>query len=770
MSTEISKTYNPQEVEDKIYQKWEKSGLFNPDNLPWVKKKAKPFVISMPPPNVTGDLHMGHAIALTLEDILVRYHRLKHELALWVPGTDHAGIATQIMVERMLLKEGVNRRELGRENFLKSVWAWKEKFGTKITKQIKQLGASCDWTREHFTMDKNLTAAVQEAFIKLFNDGLIYRGQRIISWCPRCFTAISDLEVAHQKKQGQLYYIKYPVIGTADKFITVATTRPETMLGDTAVAVNLKDKRYKHLIGRKVLVPLINREIPIISDHRVDMEFGTGAVKVTPAHDPVDWEIGQKHHLPAIKVIDERAKMTYEAGGDFSGLKVKEAREKIVEKLKLHYFLQRIEDYTYQIALCERCGSIIEPLVSEQWFLSMKKLAEPAIKVVREGKIKIIPKHFAKIYFHWLHNIRDWCISRQLWWGHQIPVWYCSSCDKPIASREKPDKCPCGNDLLKQDEDTLDTWFSSALWTFSTLGWPEKTKDLKRFHPTDVMETGWDILFFWVARMIMMSLYLVKEVPFKTIYLHGLILNKDGKKMSKSKGTGVDPIIMTSKYGTDAIRLSLVLGTAAGRDFRLHEEKIASYRNFCNKLWNISRFILSQKTPKSSKPKAKSLADQWILSKLNKLTEEITNHLDKFEFGQAGEKIYEFVWHQFADWYLEISKVEQNIPVLYHVLENILILLHPFAPYITEEIWAKLPKTKNLLIISEWPKPNKKTIDKKAGNEFKKLQNLVIKYRDSRRKRKIPPQEIFSVKIKKTNKLVWQNKEVIEKLAKIKLD
>lgn len=764
MAHKLDKAYNPSLVESKIYQAWESSGYFNPDKLP--SKRTKPFSISMPPPNVTGELHLGHATGMTLEDIIIRWRRMQGYKTLWLPGTDHAAISTQFMVEKLLASQGIDRKAIGREKFLKHVWQWKEKYGTRITQQIRQIGASCDWSREHFTMDKDLTFAVQTAFIKMYKDGLIYRGKRIINWCPRCGSAISDLEVKYRTEKGKLWYIRYPLFGTT-KFLTVATTRPETMLGDTAVAVNPKDKRYRQLVGKTVLLPLMEREIPIIADHRVDMKFGTGAVKVTPAHDPIDFEIGDQHKLPAISVISQDNKMT-EAAGEFFGQGILEARQNIIRKLQEEHLLEKTEDYLHNVSYCERCGTVIEPLISEQWFVKIKPLAEPAIKAVKSGKIKIIPARFAKVYFHWMNNIRDWCISRQLWWGHQIPVWYCQKCHKPIVSIQKPKVCTkCKNKIFKQDPDTLDTWFSSGLWTFSTLGWPKKTQDLKIYHPTSVMETGWDILFFWVARMIMMSLYLTKEIPFKKIYLHGLVLDKDGKKMSKSKGTGVDPIPMAQKYGTDAIRLSLVLGTAAGQDFRLYEEKIAGYRNFVNKLWNIGRFILTQPKQKGQ-PKIKTLADRWIVSRLNGLITAVTKFLEDFKFSEAGTAIYDFTWHEFADWYLEIAKTEKNTSVLYYILENVLKILHPFTPFVTEEIWSRLNNKKNLLMIADWPKPEKKLINQKAEKEFALLKNFIINLRNFRAEHKIPLENKLTVSYwGKTSPLIEASQEIIKRLANL---
>lgn len=899
MKAVLAKAYNPQEVETKIYQIWEKSGFFNPDKLPNGRKK-KPFVISMPPPNVTGDLHLGHATALTLEDILIRFKRMKGYASLWVPGMDHAGIATQIMVERLILRGGLDRYKLGRQKFIKKVWQWKERYGTKIDLQIRQLGASCDWSREHFTMDQDLSRAVQEAFIKLYKDGLIYRGKRIINWCPRCASAISDLEVRYEDRKGYLWYIRYPILeapkGERD-YIIAATTRPETMLGDTAVAVHPRDSRYKKLVGKKVLLPLMNREIPIIADMGVDQKFGSGAVKITPAHDPNDYEIGLRHRLSQIQVIGPDGKMTSQAG-QFQGMNIIKAREAIISKLRKQRLLFREEEYTHSLGCCDRCGKVIEPLISKQWFVKTESLAKPAIKAVQSGRIKIIPRHYEKVYFNWMNNIQDWCISRQLWWGHQIPVWYRAKYSRKakgqmgfhgsivpqvLAGKTKtyrlrdhkfsigdivafensqigeifgygkiinverklirtirlddPDhgttytrteeliaafkqhhpewkitpatkafiytytfipierldsefhissKPPRGKGWI-QDPDTLDTWFSSGLWTFSTLGWPQYQKkkaslrdlkakdDLNRFHPTDVMETGWDILFFWIARMIMMSLYLLKEIPFKTVYLHGLVLDRQGKKMSKSKGTGVDPQVMTSHYGTDAIRFSLVLGATAGQDMRLYEEKIAGFRNFVNKLWNISRYILSlpllRKSFQSSSPKVQTLSDKWILSRLHNLIRQVTANLENFNFSEAGIALYKFTWHELADWYLEISKIEKNYSLLGYILDKILKLLHPFIPFVTEEIWGRVRgyQKSQLLLIQEWPKIVRKYLDKKSEKEFKIIQDIITSIRNIRADYKIKPSSFMEAAIKGKEKLIKEQKPIIEKLARVKL-
>ncbi|MBI4090160.1 MAG: valine--tRNA ligase [Candidatus Kerfeldbacteria bacterium] len=742
----LPKTYDPQSVEQPTYQRWLKSGYFNPDKLP-NSKKRKPFSIAMPPPNVTGELHLGHALDLTTQDILIRWKRMSGLAALWVPGTDHAGIATQILVERTLREQGISRYEIGRETFLKHVWQWKEKYGTKIVQQIEQLGASCDWSRERFTMDPQLSAAVQAAFMKLYDDGLIYRGERVIHWCNDDQTGISDLEVEYRDEPGTLWYIRYPVFGSREH-ITVATTRPETMLGDTGVAVHPKDERYQKLIGQRVKLPISGRVVPIVADAAVDREFGTGAVKVTPGHDLLDFEIGERHQLSKLSVIDHTGRMTAAAGRDFAGTATLEARELVIQLLRDGNSIEKTENINHNVAYCSRSGTRIEPLLSKQWFVKTKPLAKLALAALRSKKTVVVPERFTKVLVRWLENIRDWNISRQLWWGHRLPIWYCIACDTPVASIKEPKtKCRrCGDRAYKQDEDTLDTWFSSGLWTFSTLGWPasvktsagrpKKTSDLKRFHPTSVLGTGWDILFFWVARMLMLSTYLVKKVPFQTVYLHGLVLNEQGKKISKSKGTGVDPMPMSAKYGTDALRLSLVVGTAPGLDFRMSEAKIAGQRNFCNKLWNISRYLLSQSSPPriggdTAKPRGgTTLADGWILARLNEVTSQVTQHLEKYQFGLAVETLQQFIWKDYADWYVEIHKVEQNTAVLRHVLRQSLMLLHPFAPFITETIWAALGE-KNLLMIEPWPKAVRlKGLRQNAFGEFADFQRLVIGLRN----------------------------------------
>lgn len=721
---ELSKAYNPKEVEGGIYQRWEASGFFNPDKLPNAKKR-KPFVISMPPPNITGELHLGHALGMTIQDILIRYHRMNGRASLWLPGTDHAAIATQVLVERDLRKQGIEPKTLGRDKFLKKVWEWKEKYGRRIVEQVKRMGASADWSRERFTMDDGLTAAVQEAFVRLHKDRLIYRGERIINWCTVCGTAISDLEVDHQETPGKLWRLRYPTTdGTSE--IIVATTRPETMLGDTAVAVHPEDSRYKHLIGKTVRLPVIQRDIPVIADARIDKDFGTGAVKVTPAHDPLDFELGQTHQLPSIQVIGFDGLMTSAAGEPFTGLTVVKAREKILQSLRDVGALIAEEDYIHSVGYCSRSKTVIEPLASRQWFVTMKPLAKLGLKAVKSGKIKIVPSRYTKVYYHWLENIRDWNISRQIWWGHRLPVWYQQSDvekNQPKVSVKKP-----GPGWV-QDNDTLDTWFSSGLWTFSTLGWPKTTNDLKRFHPTDVMETGWDILFFWVARMIMLSLYLKKEIPFKTIYLHGLILDEQGKKMSKSKGTGIDPLPIADTYGMDALRMSLIIGNAPGQDFRMYEKKIEGYRNFANKLWNIARYILATPVQEKKKP-VDSVADLWIQERLTQTIQTVTKRgIEKYDLSLAGQELYSFLWHDVADWYLEASKVAPNPLVLREVFLTSLKLLHPFMPFITEHLWSFFGE-KEMLIVSPWPRPRAKKIA--SGSEFTAIQQVVVALRNFR--------------------------------------
>ena len=707
----MDKIYKSAGVENEWYSFWEKSGFFTPT----IDSKKQPYTIIMPPPNANGELHVGHAAFITIEDILTRYHRMNGQPTLWLPGADHAGIQTQVVYEKILAKNGQRRQDLGREEFSKQLLAFTMKNKKHMEDQLKALGASCDWSRERFTLEPEITKAVYTTFKRMYDEGLIYKGERIINWCIRCGTALSDLEVEHQEKDGKLWFINYPIKGLEEK-ITVATTRPETMLGDTAVAVHPTDKRYKTLIGKIVTLPLMNREIPIIADSVVDPKFGTGAVKVTPAHDPTDFEIGQRHNLPTVSVIGQDARMTKEAG-KFSGLKTAAAREQIIEELQANQLLARTQqDYRHSVGTCERCGSIVEPLVSKQWFVKISPLAQPAIKAVKDGTVKILPKRFEKIYFNWMENIRDWCISRQIWWGQRLPVYYCQekksdqckSNGGEFVSVEPPKQCPyCNSTKFEQENDTLDTWFSSGQWPYTALGWPEKTKDFDYFYPTAVMETGYDILFFWVARMIMFGLYSTGKPPFQTVFLHGLVRDEHGQKMSKSKGNVIDPLTVTEKYGADAVRMALVFGTSPGSDINLGETKIRGMRNFTNKLWNIGRFVIDM-APEKRVQTSKTKDDQWILSELEKTGKQVSKALNEFRFGQAAEELYEFIWHKFADKYVEYSKTrrEESQEVLEQVFEESLRLLHPFMPFITEELWQRLPKnirSEDSIMVSKWP-------------------------------------------------------------------
>ena len=707
---ELAKVYNPREVEGKWYKYWEESGFFQAK----VQEDKTPYSIVMPPPNVTGSLHLGHAMDNTIQDILTRFKRMQGYNTLWIPGTDHAGIATQAKVEEQLAKEGTNRHELGREKFLDRVWEWKEQYGGRITSQLRYLGASCDWSRERFTMDGGCSRAVREVFVDLYEKGLIYRGNYIINWCPKCHTTISDIEVEHVERDGNLWHLRYPVQGT-DEGVVVATTRPETMLGDTAVAVHPEDERYKHLIGKTLILPLVNREIPVIADEYVDKEFGTGAVKITPSHDPNDFEMGLRHKLPQISVMDKEAQMN-ENAGKYQGMERYTARKEIVKDLEACGALVKVDAHSHAVGECYRCSSVIEPMVSQQWFVKMEPLAKPAMEVVRDGRLEFIPERFSKIYLGWLENIRDWCISRQLWWGHRIPVWYCQDCGAQICSKSDPEVCPtCGSKQLDQDPDVLDTWFSSGLWPFSTMGWPEGTKELKHFYPTSVLVTGRDIIFFWVARMIFMGLEFQKEVPFKKVMIHGLVLDAQGRKMSKSLGNGVDPIEVIEQYGADTLRFMLITGNTPGNDLRFHPERLEATRNFSNKIWNASRFvILNLADYKDAKRGELTLSDKWILSRYEAVASGVTQALERFDLGEAGRLLYEFIWSEFCDWYIELSKPrlydKENLEarrttqsVLFEVLEGTMRLLHPFMPFISEEIWQHLPINGKTVMLENWP-------------------------------------------------------------------
>ncbi|UWG96914.1 valine--tRNA ligase [Dehalobacter sp. DCM] len=711
---QMAKIYDPGQVEDKWYEYWEKNGFFTPE----VSGEQEPFSIVMPPPNVTGSLHLGHAMDNTLQDILTRFKRMQGFNTLWIPGTDHAGIATQAKVEEQLAKEGTNRHELGREKFLERVWAWKEQYGGTITRQLRKLGASCDWSRERFTMNAGCSKAVREVFVNLYQKGLIYRGNYIVNWCSKCHTTISDIEVEHNEREGHLWHIRYPAADGGDG-VVVATTRPETMLGDVAVAVHPEDERYRHLAGKTVILPLMNREIPVITDEYVEKEFGTGAVKITPAHDPNDFEMGLRHHLEQITVLSSDAKIN-ENGGKYQGMDRYEARREIVKDLEALGLLEKIEPHTHAVGECYRCSTVVEPRVSQQWFVKMKPLAEPAIQVVHDGDLQFVPERFARIYTGWLENIRDWCISRQLWWGHRIPVWYCQNCGAEICVKEDPEVCPqCGSHHLEQDPDVLDTWFSSALWPFSTMGWPEKTAELQTYYPTSVLVTGRDIIFFWVARMIFMGLEFQKDVPFHKVMIHGLILDAQGRKMSKSLGNGIDPIEVINEYGADTLRFMLITGNTPGNDLRFHFEKLESTRNFLNKIWNASRFVLMNLEDYDSGnyldlPTALTLADRWILSRYEDTVLNVTAALDRYDLGEAGRLLYEFIWSDYCDWYIELTKkrlyAKENEDdrrtaqrILLEVLEGTMRLAHPLIPFLTEEIWQHLPGHGTTIMLSAWP-------------------------------------------------------------------
>ncbi len=727
---EMPKAYDPSKYETAIYDWWDASKFFKPEQQiesGLADPTRRPFVIPMPPPNVTGALHLGHALTASLEDLMIRYHRMQGDPTLWVPGTDHAGIATQNVVERKLAEQGISRKDLGREKFVEKVWEWKEEYGSRITQQHRRLGVSCDWDRERFTLDEGLSRAVRAAFVRLYDKGLIYRGSYLVNWCPRCGTAISDLEVEHEEEQGILYYFKYPV--EEGGYLPVATTRPETILGDTAVAVNPNDDRYKDYVGKHAIVPILGRRIPIIADEHVDMEFGTGALKVTPAHDPDDYEIGKRHGLEFINVMNLDGTMN-ENAGPYQGLTREECRVRLWEDMRKEGLVIKEEPYVHSVGHCQRCHTIIEPMISTQWFVKTKPLAEPAIAAVREGRTKILPSRFEKVYFHWMENIRDWCISRQLWWGHRIPVWYCDDCGAVVASEEDLGKCPkCGSTHIHQDEDVLDTWFSSGLWPFSTLGWPEETEDYKRYYPTSVLETGYDILFFWVARMMMMGLEMTGKEPFHTVYLHGLIRDEFGRKMSKSLKNVLDPLDLVNEYGTDALRFTLVTGSTPGNDMKLSRTRLADGRNFANKIWNASRLVISNLDGKGVRAAGRDevlnpadlpdVPSRWIVSRLHQVVEEATGLIDAYQFGEAGRLVHDFFWGEFCDWYLEIGKVAlygedeaaaQSVRrVMAYVLERSLRLLHPFMPFVTEAVWQILRKAVSAddwaeaLIVTPWP-------------------------------------------------------------------
>ena len=709
-SSEMAKTWNPQEVEDKLYREWEENGYFTAHR----EEGKKPFTIVMPPPNITGQLHMGHALDAMLQDVPTRYHRMKGDPTLWLPGTDHASIATEVKIVDQLKAEGLTKQEIGREEFLKRAWDWKKKYADRITLQQRKLGASCDWTRQRFTMDEGCSKAVNEVFVRLYEKGLIYRGERIINWCPVCKTALSDAEVEYEEQDSHLWYIRYPAADGGEGVI-VATTRPETMLGDTGVAVNPEDERYKDLIGKNLMLPIMNREIPVVADEYVEKEFGTGAVKMTPAHDPNDFEVARRHNLKLIRVIADDGKMN-ENAGEFKGMTREQCRKAVCERLQQMGLMVKIENYKHNVGTCYRCHTTVEPLASNQWFVKMQPLAEPAIEAVRKGETNFIPERFTKTYFNWMDNIRDWCISRQLWWGHRIPVWYCEDCGEMTVARTAPDKCSkCGGTHLHQDEDVLDTWFSSALWPFSTLGWPDNTEDLKYFYPTSMLVSGYDIIFFWVARMIFSGIEQMGEVPFKTVVMHGLVRDEQGRKMSKSLGNGIDPLEIVENYGADALRFSLALGVSPGNDMRVSEKKFDACRNFANKVWNASRFVVMNLDGKAVPMEGRrlTLADKWILSRFNEAVKVISNNLDEYDTGNAAQKIYDFAWSEFCDWYIELAKPrllgddEESRDTARAVLEYVLIgmlkLLHPFMPFLTDAVYRYLPGTEGTIMLKSWP-------------------------------------------------------------------
>ena len=743
----IAKTYNPSEFEDRLYNEWVEKGYFHAE----IDKNKKPFTIVIPPPNVTGQLHMGHALDETLQDILIRYKRMQGYSALWVPGTDHAGIATQIKVEAELReKEGLTRYDLGREKFLERVWDWKEKYGSRIINQLKKIGSSCDWDRERFTMDEGCSKAVREVFVNLYEKGLIYRGPRIINWCPNCITALSNEEVEHTEHSGHFWHIKYPVKGS-DEYVIIATTRPETMFGDTAVAVNPEDERYKHIVGKTLLLPLTDREIPVIADEYVDKEFGTGCVKITPAHDPNDFEVGKRHDLEIIKVMNDDATMNSYAG-KYEGMDRYECRKAMIKDLEEMGLLVKVEDHSHNVGQCYRCGTTIEPIVSDQWFVKMKPLAQPAIKAVESGETEFVPERFSKIYMNWMENVYDWCISRQLWWGHRIPAFYCDECGEMTVSKENLTKCPKCGASVRQEEDVLDTWFSSALWPFSTLGWPEKTADLEYFYPTSVLVTGYDIIFFWVSRMIFSALEHTGEAPFKHVFIHGLVRDSQGRKMSKSLGNGIDPLEIVEQYGADALRFTLATGNAPGNDMRFYIERVEASRNFANKIWNASRFTLMNLDITENKlPDLADLQleDKWILSKYNTVVKEVTENLDKFELGIALSKLYDFIWESFCDWYIELVKprlFDKENPtgktaqyVLTYVLSNTMKLLHPFMPFITEEIWQHLPHEGESIMISDWPQYDEKLNFPTEEENMTLIMDAVTAIRNRRAEMNVPP-------------------------------
>ena len=767
MRKQLEKIYNPSETEDRLYQNWLENGYFKAE----IDENKKPYTIVMPPPNITGQLHMGHALDNTLQDTIIRYKRMQGYSALWLPGTDHASIATEAKIVEQMKKEGLSKEDLGREKFLERAWKWKEQYGGRIISQLKKLGSSCDFSRERFTLDEGCSNAVNEVFTRLYEKGLIYRGERMINWCPVCKTSISDAEVEYEEKDGCFWHIRYP-FSDGSGYLNLATTRPETLLGDTAVAVNPDDERYKDIVGKTLILPLVGREIPVVVDSYVETDFGTGVVKITPAHDPNDFEVGLRHNLPIINVFTDEAIMN-ENGGKYEGMDRDEARKAVVRDLEAEGFLIKADPYKHNVGVCYRCHSAVEPRVSKQWFVKMKELADPAIKAVRNGETKFVPERFDKIYFHWMENIKDWCISRQLWWGHRIPAYYCS-CGELIVSKDEVKACPkCGSNDITRDPDTLDTWFSSALWPFSTLGWPEKTADLDYFYPTDTLVTGYDIIFFWVARMVYSAIEQTGTVPFNTVLIHGLVRDAQGRKMSKSLGNGIDPLEIIEKYGADALRLTLATGNSPGNDMRFSDEKVIASRNFANKLWNAARFILmnlDENDEFEGLPEALQTEDKWILTLLQKLIKEVTYNLDKFELGIAVGKLYDFIWDILCDWYIELAKPRLNAGgetaknvknVLIFVFDKTLKLLHPFMPFITEEIWQAIGTSEaDSIMISKWPEVQKELIFEKDEADFNKIVSAIGSLRVMRAERNVPPSKKVPLFIKTEEKEIFKNAEV----------
>lgn len=765
MKKELPKVYEPREVEGRVYEMWEKNGCFEGRRDP----DKRPFTIVMPPPNVTGQLHMGHAMDCTLQDILIRFKRMQGYAALWVPGTDHAGIATQIKVEEELRKsEGLTRYDLGREKFLERVWDWKHKFGNRIVEQQKKLGASCDWSRARFTMDEGLSNAVRHVFVSLYNKGLIYKGSRIINWCPHCVTALSDAEVEYKEKPGHLWHIRYPIAGEEGRYVTVATTRPETMLGDTGVAVNPEDGRYRDIVGKKCILPLVNKEIPIVADAYVDMEFGTGCVKMTPAHDPNDFEVGLRHNLESIRVLDDNGKVV-EGYGRYSGMDRYEARKAIVADLEEGGYLVKVEEHTHNVGTCYRCGTDVEPIISAQWFVKMEPLAREALRVVNDGEVKFVPDRFSKIYTNWMENVHDWCISRQLWWGHRIPAWTCEDCGGMTVSETDPTECQhCHSTHIHQEEDVLDTWFSSALWPFSTLGWPdESSEDFQYFYPTDVLVTGYDIIFFWVARMIFSACEHTGKPPFHTVFIHGLVRDDKGRKMSKSLGNGIDPLEMADQYGADALRFNLITGNSPGNDMRFYTERCEAMRNFANKIWNASRFLMMNLTiDRCELPDRLELEDKWILSKLNSVIPEVTENMERYELGVAAQKVYDFIWDSYCDWYIELTKTRlqgededsklRAQQVLCYVLTETLKLLHPFMPFITEEIWQALPHSGDYLMLQQWPQHRAELDFPEEEKAMELIMDAIRGVRARRAEMNVPPSKKAQLTVSTLERAVFE--------------